>query len=80
MKALSQDANGLLSLRAYAGGEMNTPTHQPTISGPGWSSLLTGVWIDRYGAEVSEAKRAAADEIGVLRITGLAELPAALCL
>lgn len=39
---------------------------------------LTGVWIDRYGAEVSEAERAAADELGVVRITGLTELAAAL--
>ena len=39
---------------------------------------LTGVCIDRYGAEVSEAERAAADEPGVVRITGLTELAAAL--
>ena len=48
MKAFAGEADGLLTLKAYAGGEMGTPTFQPTISGPGWSSLLTGVWIDKH--------------------------------
>jgi predicted AlkP superfamily pyrophosphatase or phosphodiesterase len=48
MKGLSEEAGGLLSLKAYAGGELDTPTQQPTISGPGWTSLLTGVWIDKH--------------------------------
>ena len=59
---------------AYVGDRLGTDAVGAARAG------LTGVWIDRYGAEVSEAERAAADEIGVLRITGLAELPAALCL
>lgn len=49
LKALSEDSQGLLTRQFYAGGEMGTPTHQPTISGPGWSSLLTGVWMDKHG-------------------------------
>lgn len=49
MKSLSEDANGLLTRKFYAGGEKDTPTHQPTISGPGWSSLLTGVWMNKHG-------------------------------
>lgn len=48
MKALSESEHGLLTRKFFAGGEKGTPTHQPTISGPGWSSLLTGVWIDRH--------------------------------
>jgi predicted AlkP superfamily pyrophosphatase or phosphodiesterase len=48
MKALSEEANGLLTLKFYAGGDKGTPTHQPTVSGPGWTSLLTGVWIDKH--------------------------------
>ncbi|WP_081891936.1 alkaline phosphatase [Verrucomicrobium sp. BvORR106] len=28
--------------------EMDTDTQQPTISGPGWASIFTGVWIDRH--------------------------------
>lgn len=49
LKALTEDANGLLSLTCYAGGELGTPTQQPTVSGPGWTSLLTGVWMNRHG-------------------------------
>lgn len=34
---------------AYAGGVLGTSTQQGTISGPGWSSILTGVWVDKHG-------------------------------
>lgn len=51
LKMLSEDADGLLTRTFYAGGEKGAPTHQPTISGPGWSSLLTGVWMDRHGVK-----------------------------
>lgn len=33
---------------AYAGGEKGTATEQKTYSGPGWTTLLTGVWADRH--------------------------------
>lgn len=46
LKALSEE--GLLTRRIHAGGEMKGATHQPTVSGPGWSSLLTGVWVDKH--------------------------------
>ncbi|MEM7434338.1 MAG: alkaline phosphatase family protein [Myxococcota bacterium] len=36
---------------AVAGGELGTPTEQRTLSGPGWSSILTGVWVDKHGVE-----------------------------
>lgn len=49
LKTLSESEHGLLTRQFYAGGEKDTPTHQPTISGPGWSSLLTGVWMDKHG-------------------------------
>jgi len=49
MKALSESESGLLSRQVYAGGEIGTPTHQRTVSGPGWASLLTGFWIDGHG-------------------------------
>lgn len=51
MKGLSEAENGLLTLQCYAGGELGTPTHQPTVSGPGWTSLLTGVWVNRHGVK-----------------------------
>ena len=51
LKAISQDKNGLLTLKCYAGGELGKPTHQPTVSGPGWTSLLTGVWMNQHGVK-----------------------------
>ncbi len=51
MKMLSESDDGLLTRKFYAGGEMGKPTHQPTVSGPGWTSLLTGVWMDKHGVK-----------------------------
>lgn len=51
LKGLSESTGGLFTRQFYAGGEIDTPTHQPTVSGPGWSSLLTGVWVDRHGVK-----------------------------
>lgn len=51
LKVLSEDPSGLLSLKCYAGGELGKETHQPTVSGPGWTSLLTGVWMNRHGVK-----------------------------
>jgi putative hydrolase of the HAD superfamily len=39
---------------------------------------LTGVWIDRSGASVTDTDAADAERLGVIRITGLAQLPDAL--
>jgi len=41
---------GAVSWDAYAGGRAgeDQPTQQATSSGPGWSSILTGVWRDRH--------------------------------
>jgi predicted AlkP superfamily pyrophosphatase or phosphodiesterase len=51
MKMLSESDGGLLTQKFYTGGEIDTPTHQPTISGPGWSSLLTGEWMNKHGVK-----------------------------
>lgn len=51
LKLLSESENGLFTRKFYAGGELGAATHQPTVSGPGWSSLLTGVWMDRHGVK-----------------------------
>jgi predicted AlkP superfamily pyrophosphatase or phosphodiesterase len=42
-------ADGTVTYDAFAGGVLGTPTEQGTWSGPGWSSILTGVWIDKHG-------------------------------
>jgi hypothetical protein len=33
---------------AYAGGQIGQVTQQSTVSGPGWSTMLTGVWANRH--------------------------------
>lgn len=40
---------GTVTYDAYAGGDLTTSTQQATSSGPGWSSILTGVWINKHG-------------------------------
>jgi predicted AlkP superfamily pyrophosphatase or phosphodiesterase len=42
-------ADGVVTYDAFAGGELSTATQQQTYSGPGWSSILTGVWTDKHG-------------------------------
>lgn len=34
--------------KAYAGGVQGTGTEQPTSSGPGWATILTGVWASKH--------------------------------
>ncbi|MFC4993088.1 LamG-like jellyroll fold domain-containing protein [Rubritalea tangerina] len=38
-----------VTYNAISGGVLGTPSQQPTFSGPGWSSILTGVWADKHG-------------------------------
>lgn len=43
---------GTVSWSAYAGGrERDEETRQSTMSGPGWSSVLTGTWVDKHGVK-----------------------------
>lgn len=46
-------AEGTVTYDAVAGGELGGETEQPTFSGPGWSSILTGVWADKHGVELN---------------------------
>ena len=39
---------GAYADNAFAGGIVGTPSQQTTVSGPGWSSILAGVWIDKH--------------------------------
>jgi putative hydrolase of the HAD superfamily len=57
---------------AYVGDRLGTDAIGAARAG------LTGVWIDRVEASVSERERAEAEELGVRRITTLADLPATL--
>lgn len=41
-------AAGSVTYSAFVGGVPGTPTQQPTISAPGWTTILTGVWTDKH--------------------------------
>lgn len=47
-------ADGTTTMYAYAGGEQGTETEQPTLSGPGWATVLTGVYANRHGVTDNE--------------------------
>ncbi len=55
-------ADGAVTYDGFAGGELGELTQQPTFSGPGWSSILTGVWIDKHGVEFNVFDDARFDE------------------
>ncbi|MCH8046812.1 MAG: alkaline phosphatase family protein [Planctomycetes bacterium] len=39
---------GAFTPHAFVGGVLGTASQQPTVSGPGWTSILTGVWTDKH--------------------------------
>jgi predicted AlkP superfamily pyrophosphatase or phosphodiesterase len=47
-------ADGTVTYDAFAGGVLGTVTEQGTWSGPGWSSILAGVWVDKHGVELND--------------------------
>jgi hypothetical protein len=47
LKSLIQ--TGAVTWNAYAGGVLEGESQQETSSGPGWTTILTGVWRDRHG-------------------------------
>lgn len=49
-------AAGAVTYDAYAGGIKGTPGEQPTVSGPGWSSILTGVWANKHNVRDNSFK------------------------
>jgi bisphosphoglycerate-independent phosphoglycerate mutase (AlkP superfamily) len=53
---------GTVTYDAFAGGVLGTPSEQMTWSGPGWSSILTGVWVDKHGVEINVFDEARFDE------------------
>ncbi|WP_340117783.1 Ig-like domain-containing protein [Pelagibius sp. 7325] len=51
---LQEEVEALLGLdivESYVGGEVGSETEQATSSGPGWSTILTGTWVDQHGVE-----------------------------
>ena len=57
---------------AYVGDRLGTDALGAAAAG------LTGVWLDRYDGPVADDEREAAERLGVVRITGLAQLAAVL--
>lgn len=55
-------ASGTIYRDAFAGGELGTASEQRTLSGPGWSSILTGVWVDKHGVEFNGFEGARFDD------------------
>jgi Ca2+-binding RTX toxin-like protein len=49
LQGKAQDINNLDIVESYVGGMAGTSSQQPTVSGPGWSTLLSGVWVDQHG-------------------------------
>jgi hypothetical protein len=47
---------GLDHLEGYAGGVEGTASQQSTVSGPGWSTLLTGVWDNKHGVTTNDKR------------------------
>lgn len=47
----------------YIGGDLGTTTQQPTNSGPGWSTLLTGTWADQHGVTSNNGRQTNGDSI-----------------
>ena len=48
------DTNGSISYKSYTGGVSNTETQQVTASGPGWASVLTGVWANKHAVYTND--------------------------
>lgn len=46
LKALAE--SGTVTYSAYAGGVLVPTAQQATVSGPGWASILTGVWANKH--------------------------------
>ncbi|MGI0117528.1 alkaline phosphatase family protein [Zooshikella sp. RANM57] len=38
-------------IKAYTGGVAGNKSEQRTVSGPGWTTILTGVWKNKHGVE-----------------------------
>lgn len=45
----AQTINNLDIVESFTGGILGTASEQVTSSGPSWSTLLTGVWVDQHG-------------------------------
>ncbi|WP_374385200.1 Ig-like domain-containing protein [Dongia sp.] len=61
LKGEAEEILGLDIVEGYAGGVQGTEAEQSTSSGPGWSTLLTGVWDDQHGVSSNNNQPIASD-------------------
>ena len=47
--------------KAYTGGMKGYDNEQLTSSGPGWATILTGVWVNKHNVDTNSAGLANAD-------------------
>jgi hypothetical protein len=63
-------ARGAVSYDAFSGGVLGTPTQQETASGAAWTSILTGVWVDKHQVRDNSFKTSNLKKLEGSRITG----------
>ncbi len=54
--------------KAYAGGIKGRFNQQNTSSGPGWSTILTGVWVNKHGIKSNDTGPANRDWPSIFRL------------
>lgn len=59
--------------RAYVGGERGGPTQTPTVSAPGYMSLLTGTWANKHNVRGNSNQSPNYDYWNIFRIVETAE-------
>ena len=48
-QAQTPNIDGLINDGIYINNALCSINGQPTVSGPGWSTMITGVWYDKHG-------------------------------
>ena len=48
-QAQTPNIDGLINGGIYINDALCSINGQPTVSGPGWSTMITGVWFDKHG-------------------------------
>ncbi|WP_020405382.1 alkaline phosphatase family protein [Hahella ganghwensis] len=53
--------------KAYTGGVQGASSEQPTVSGPGWATILTGVWMSKHQVTSNDAGLANSEFPGLFK-------------
>ncbi|MBN2652042.1 MAG: alkaline phosphatase family protein [Spirochaetales bacterium] len=52
---ISNIVPGMKFYYSYAGGDWKNGTQQPTITAPGWTTIMTGVWANQHGISTNDS-------------------------